>query len=218
MAKAKKFSPKKKGHAPKKDLDYLNSFTEERLKDRGIHSSESLINKIKNTAGAPMLPGLREYLPQPMVINLGRRALLDFGREWELLMKQNTFAGNKLDEFFKFVVERLNSENYAVQKVVSEQAENINKAIASGGGGEKTVGQWLRPLDYKDMISALSMFMVDSFAVAIATRSASETVEFFDWFLNWTNQLLMYWPADLRTHGANIYTGNERMGKIQRKG
>jgi hypothetical protein len=135
---------------------------------------------------------------------------LDIGREWQLEKKNEAFTANKLDEFFKFVIGRLNTENYVFQKYMNIQASNINEAIAKGQSTEgKTLAQWLRPQDVKDMVNALSVFIVDSFAVAIASKSASETSDFLEWYLHWTQQLLNYWPKDIRDHGANIYGKKE---------
>jgi hypothetical protein len=209
-----------KKHASKKQLDYLSKFTSERLVAKGIIESpeNSVIDKIKQTAGAPMLPGLRSYLPTPLLINIGRRALLDFGREWQLDTK-DIFTQSKLDEFFKFTVKRLNSENFAVQKIMNARAAEINDAIAKDSNTEaQTVGQWLKPQDIKDLSNAMSVFVIDAFAVAVASRSASETPEFLEWFLHWTSQLLSYWPVDIRSQGANIFNGQTHNAKdtIQR--
>jgi hypothetical protein len=206
-----------KKHAKKKDLDYLKAFTDDRLISRGLKASPetSVIDRIRATAGYPMLPGqLQEYLPTPILINLGRRALLDMGREWQLETKQEMFKQNKLDEFFKFVVGRLNIENYVFQKIMNERAKEINEMEVKGISAEsKTLAQWLKPQDVKDMVNALSVFMVDSFAVAIASRSASETTEFLEWFLNWSQKLLSYWPADIRSHGASPYSAAKSVQK-----
>ena len=197
-----------KKHAKKKDLDYLNDFTKDRLQGRGLLTETSVVDTIKNRAGAPMLPGLREYLPTPLLINLGRRALFDIGREWQLETKSNAFTQNKLDEFFKFTVKKLNVEGYAFQKLMNEQAAEINKLVKEGKSTEtKSVGEWLRPQDMKDVMTGLSVFMVDAFAVGIATKSATDTADFMEWFLRWTNQLLTYWPEDIRSHGANLFNG-----------
>jgi len=59
----------------------------------------------------------------------------------------------------------------------------------------------------KDVVNGLSVFMVDSFAVCIATKSAQDTAEFLEWFMRWTQQLLLYWPEDIRGHGANLFNG-----------
>lgn len=207
-----------KKHAKKKDLDYLNDFTEDRLKGRGLLTEESVVDNIRNKAGAPMLPGLREYLPTPLLINLGRRALFDIGREWQLETKNSKFTQNKLDEFFKFTAKKLNTEGYAFQRVMNEQAAEINKFIKEGKDTtSKSVGEWLRPQDMKDVINGLSVFMVDSFAVCLATKSASETAEFLEWFLGWTQQLLLYWPADIRDHGANLFNGAKQDTSIHTK-
>lgn len=203
--------PKKK-HAKKKDLDYLKDFTQDRMVSRGLKASPetSVIDRIRATAGAPMLPGqLQEYLPTPTLINIGRRALLDIGREWQLEKKQDAYTLNKLDAFFVFTVGRLNTESYVFQKLMNEQAETINRMVESGQSTEgKTLAQWLRPQDVKDMVNAMSVFIVDSFAVAMASKAASETVEFLEWYLDWTQQLLNYWPADIREHGARITNSN----------
>jgi len=198
----------KKKHAKKKDLDYLNDFTKDRLQGRGLLTETSVVDTIKNQAGAPLLPGLREYLPTPLLINLGRRALFDIGREWQLETKNSAFTQNKIDEFFKFTAKRLNGEGYAFQKLMNERAAEINKLVKEGKNTQvKSVGEWLRPQDMKDVVNGLSVFMVDSFAVCIATKSAQDTAEFLEWFMRWTQQLLLYWPEDIRGHGANLFNG-----------
>ena len=199
-----------KKHAKKKDLDYLKDFTQDRLVSRGIIASpeNSVIEHIKATNGAPMLPGLKEYLPTPMLINLGRRAFLEFARAWQIEPKA-LYDEDKLDEFYKFVVKQLNAENYAIIKIMNERAAEINEMVAKGVNTEiKTVGQWLKPQDVSDLTKAVSVFVVDSFAVAVASRSAATTDEFLQWFLRWSQQLLNYWPADLRSMGANIFNNN----------
>lgn len=200
--------PKKK-RASKKALKYLTDFTRDKMVERGLWASpeNSIIEKIKATAGAPMLPGLREYLPQPLMLNLGRRAILDFGREWQTLTK-DSFKQNSFDEFFRFVVKRVNAENYAFTAEMNKRAKEINDLIAQGKDvSSRTVGEWLRPQDMMDLIKGLGMFLMDSFAVCVATKAAGDTPEFLEWYLRWTQQLLNYWPQDLRSIGANIYNG-----------
>ena len=155
-----------------------------------------------------MLPGLREYLPQPLMLNLGRRAMLDFGREWQVEMTKDSFKRDSFDEFFRFVVKRVNAEHYAFLSHMNKRAKDINDLIKQGKDvSNKTVGEWLRPQDMMDLIKGLSMFLMDSFAVCVATKAAGDTPEFLEWYLRWTQQLLNYWPENIRSIGANIYNG-----------
>ncbi len=95
-----------KKRASKKDLDNLTKFTEERLVERGIikGKDKSIIESIKADPNSPPLPGLKEYLPRPLIINLGRRAMRDLARDWQLETKRDYVTQEKFDEFYKFVV------------------------------------------------------------------------------------------------------------------
>jgi hypothetical protein len=199
----------KKKRAPIEKLRELTEYADKRLVELGIRKpkGESVIDNIRSTKDAPMLPGLREYLPTALMINIGRRGIIDFSREWQLATKKDLFKQEKLDEFFKFVIEKLDREDTLVNKVFTEYAQNINRMLDEGlDTSDKTIGEWLKPIDVKDEMNALYVFLVDSFAVAIASKAASETTEFIIWFEHWTQQLLNYWPENIRSDGAQLFT------------
>ncbi len=92
-----------------------------------------------------------------------------------------------------------------MQKFVNDKAHELNRWISEGlDTSVKTVGEWLKPHEMKELMQLLSIFIVDAFAVSLWKKTASDTPEFVEWYFRWTEQLLGFWPKNEQMTGANM--------------
>ena len=192
-----------KKHAPIKKLRELNKFADDFLVAKGIRlpSQASVIETILHTKGAPSLPGIPAYLPTPWAINLTKRILLNVGKEWVLRTKEDKHPelSSNLDAFMRFAMKVIKEEDFKVEEVVFSNGEAIRMGVAQGLDlTQETVGSWLRPLIQKEALGAITWFILDTFAVCLATKGASDVPSFYEWFDDWCDKLKLYWPENLR--------------------
>ena len=176
-----------KKRPPLKQLVDAGKMARETLSERKIilPDEKSAIAKILQTKGAPILPGSNPpYLPYPWTINIARRIIYDFGRAWQKEINNDDKRKSNGLEFFKYVIEGLNRPKSVIDDL-------IEKTVS-----EKTYDQ--KYLSRKETIDALKRFFVDSFAVSVIIRSHTDTVDYLEWFLDWSNSLLNLWPENIR--------------------
>ena len=192
---------KKRKRAPINQLREVNKFAEEFLVSRGIRrpESQSVIKTILSTPGAPALPGIPPYLPTPWAINNTKRILLNIGKEWALKNKQDNTNAINLDAFIKFVFKVIKQEDFEIEKEIFSYGDTIQKSVAQNlDTTQQTVADWLRPVIKKEALKAITMFVLDSVAVCLATKAAGDVPSFYEWFDDWCEKLKMYWPQNLR--------------------
>ena len=191
----------RKKRAPINKLREVNQFAEEFLVTKGIRmpESKSVIKTILSTNGAPTLPGIPPYLPTPWAINNTKRILLNIGKEWSLKNKEDSERVVNIDSFIKFVFDVIKQEDFKIEENVFSNSEAIKLGIKNNlDMDQQTVAEWLLPLIKKEALGAITMFLLDSFAVCLATKSASDVPAFYEWFDEWCNKLKTYWPENLR--------------------
>ena len=151
-----------------------------------LPDAESAIQRIVKDKNAPMLPGRpgeRPYLPFPWTINISRRIIYSLGRAWQADKKNKKDIDNGV-EFFKYVIEGLNRPKSTLNKLIKDTVKN------------KKYDQ--KYLDRKNTLESMKRFLVDSFAIAVISKSHTKISDYLEWFLEWTNQLLKQWPENLR--------------------
>lgn len=172
----------KKKHAPLKELKKSEAFAKEILRERGfiLPKGNSAIDTILHSKNAPTLPGIPAYLPYPWLINATRRIIYDLGREWQAVKKDAKEADN-IAGFIRFVIGRLNEEE---AKAVFDVHETVRKKEYD-----------FKYLHRRDSVKGVRRFIVDSFAVSVVVKSNADTAVYLEWFYEWTERLLQFWPT-----------------------
>ena len=182
-----------KKRAPRDQLIEAGKQAREILADRGVikKDQDSAIAAILQDPNAPILPGgggspvsPQPYIPQPWTIHAARRILKDIGRIWQIEVADDDVRKTNGIEFFKFILEELNRPktklNIAIEKTVAQQQY------------DQTL------LSRKEGTEAIKGLFIDSFAIAVIVHAHTDTADYLEWFLSWTEQLLDRWPKDQR--------------------
>jgi len=175
-----------KRRPPRKQLIKAGKAAREILQERKIilPPEQSAVNKIQNTKGSPILPGIPAYIPYPWTINAARRVVRDLGRSWLEEIKDSDKRKTVGVEFFKYILEGLNRPKSKISILITETAERKEYDM--------------KYLSRKETIDALRRFMVDCFAIAVIVKAHDDVAEFLEWFLQWSESLLNLWPANIR--------------------
>ena len=176
----------KKKRAPHDKLIQAGKDARALLAKRGAIAPDdkSIITKIVQTKGAPILPGIPPYLPRPWTLNATKRIIYDFGRAWQKEIRDDDKRKENGLEFFKFVIEGMNRPESVVNSLIAKTIE------------KKEYEQ--KYLSRKETIDALKRFLIDSFAISVIVKSHTETSDYLEWFYEWSGKLLLYWPTSLQ--------------------
>jgi hypothetical protein len=177
-----------KRRAPIEQLREASKIARQMLIDKGIHSKESMIDKIVKDAKAPMLPGLAPYLPHEWTIKATQRIMGDLVIIWAEKCKRNKKRMENITEFWKFVVKELHTmeEKFATEEMLMGEAIKKQKDVL-------LLKDVFSPTRKKENLHAIHRFIVDSFAVGIVLKQNHATSEYLNWFLDWTQDLYEYW-------------------------
>jgi hypothetical protein len=178
----------KKKRAPIEQLREAGRVARQMLIDKGIHSKESVIDKIVSDAKAPMLPGIPAYLPHEWTIKATQRIMRDILVIWKEECGDDKKKANDITEFWKFIIKELHKQEKIFVKQEREMSEliKVSKEIP-------VLKDIFAPTRNKDNIIAINRFFVDSFAVGIVLKKNHSTSEYLMWFLDWTQDLHEYW-------------------------
>lgn len=178
----------KKKRAPIEQLREAGKIARQMLIDKGIHSKESLIDKILADSKAPMLPGIPAYLPHEWTIKATQRIMRDLIIVWIEKCGKDKKKRENITEFWKFVVKELHKQEKVFQK---EEAKM--KASLRNSKYIPLLKDVFMPTRNKENTHAIQRFLIDSFAVGIVVEQNHSTSEFLNWFLDWTQNLYTYW-------------------------
>lgn len=177
----------RKKRAPIEKLREVKEFADDYLISRGMQlpHEQSALARIFSTDNGPILPGVPAYLPYPWTINTTRRVLYDLTREWQLsTSNDSTKAESDITHFFRFVIKGLEDKD-------SEIRDRMQFSI-------KTQQYDLKLFHKKHAVEGIAKFLVDSFAVAVVEKSIADVPEYLEWFMRWTDSLLLQWGQNIR--------------------
>lgn len=158
------------------------------LIDKGIISKESAIDALMKTEGAPTLPGIPAYLPHQWTVKAAQRIMRDLLIIWKDECKDDDKRADNITEFFKFVITELRAQEKKYAKEEKEMPELIKSMKEV-----PVLKDVFNPMQKKESIKAIQRFFVDSFAVAVALKSAQSTSDYANWFLDWSQDLYAIW-------------------------
>jgi hypothetical protein len=183
----------KRKRAPHDQLIEAGKQARDILADRGVIKKDhhSAIASILQNPNAPILPGgggspvsPQPYIPRPWTIHATRTILKDIGRIWQIEVANDDVRKNNGLEFFKFILEELNHPNTKLNTAIKNTVD------------QQQYDQSL--LSRKETIEAVKRLFIDSFAIAVIVHAYTDTADYLEWFLYWTDQLLNQWPKDQR--------------------
>ena len=176
-----------KKHAPIEQLRESAKEAERLLRERGIHTAESAIDRIL-AENKVVLPGIPAYLPHRWVLQESRRHLKDILRLWEQKYKSEKKQENT-EAFFTFLVKQLNEIEAIAQKKVDDMPAILKAMHDVKIPLFRVFSAWQQ----LEVTQAMTRFMVDSFAVSMVVKEHHTTTQFAEWFMRWTQELELYW-------------------------
>lgn len=193
-----------KKHAPLKQLKEAAEEANRILRDRGIHTAESAIDRIL-AENKVVLPGIPAYLPHRWTLQQSRRYMRDIVKLWVEKNKRDEKRQENTMAFFSFLVQELTSIEEEAQKKVDKMPA-ILKAMWNV---KVPLFRVFSALQHLETTQAITRFMVDSFAVSMVVKEHSSTTQFSEWFMKWTITLEAYWVK------MDIKDGEPPLGKDQ---
>jgi hypothetical protein len=183
-----------KKRLPIEKLREAKKVADEMLKKKGVITQESYIDMIVKDPANPTLPGIVPYLPHEETIAGCQIILARIAKSWIELNKKTPATIEKIDDFFKYVLQRLEVE----EKKFKKQHNKIDRYIKQKKPLKlKTLEQIFAPSRNLSTTKAISKFFVDSFTVAVISKQNTETSQYVDWFLNkWTPSMMKLWKKD----------------------
>lgn len=185
-----------KPRAPHEQLLAAGKQARQMLQERGFEARESILDKIVQTEGAPILPGIPYYLPHRWTLKKSQQIMYDLILLWKEDCK--TRQGKKpkdeedITQFFKFVIGELRKQEREYDKEIAQMPRLLRSL--------KTIPvlkDVFLPNQKKDSVHAIQRFFIDSFAVAIVVKNNHSTSEYANWFLDWTESLDTLWLKQL---------------------
>lgn len=160
------------------------------LQEKGFEAKESILDKIMQTEGMPILPGIPTYLPHRWTLKKAQQIMYDLLLLWkqECEKKGKKKDPENITEFFKFVVGELRKQELVYEKEIARMPKLL-KSLKN----VPVLKDVFLPADKKDTVHAIQRFFIDSFAVAIVLKNNHATSEYANWFLDWTQELDTLW-------------------------
>lgn len=189
----------KKKHAPIKQLKEAGKEAERMLRERGIHTTESAIDRIL-AENKIVLPGIPAYLPHRWTLQMSRQYLKDIVRLWVEKSRGSQKRQEKTEDFFRFLVQQLSEIEKDAQKKVDTMPAILKSMNAKVLPVHKVFTAW----QLLETTQAITRFMIDSFAVSMVVKEHSNTTEFVEWFMKWTGVLEAYWLKHEKKDGEPI--------------
>lgn len=175
----------KKKHAPIEELRKAKEYADEYFVKKGmiLPKEKSVVDKLLKKG--KLLPGRHlPYIPYPWVINASKRVLFDLLIQWKELKSNKDTEIDDAIAFFKFVVKQLESKEREIKTQIRESAKKKEYDI--------------KLYHKKDAANGVKTFIIDSFAVAVIAKSNTSVVEYSEWFLDWSKELLKNWNKNIR--------------------
>ena len=188
-----------KKHAPIEQLRAAGKEAERLMRERGIHTAESAIDRIL-AENRVVLPGIPAYLPHRWVLEMSRRQLKDILRLWEEKNRGSEKRQENTEAFFTFLVKQLNRIEADAQKKVDETPKLLKAMASIKIPVYRAMSSWQQ----LETTQAMTRFMVDSFAVSMVVKEHFKTTQFAEWFMQWTMQLEAYWVKQEKKDGEPI--------------
>lgn len=179
-----------KKHAPIKQLKEAGKEAERMLRERGIHTKESSIDRIL-AENRVVLPGIPAYLPHRWTLQDSRRYMRDIVRLWVDKNKGNQRKQENTTAFFSFLVKELTGLEAEAQKKVDKMPAILKAMKDKNIPVYRVFSAW----QILETTQAITRFMVDSFAVSMVVKEHSSTTQFVEWFMSWTTELEKYWAS-----------------------
>lgn len=183
-----------------KELREAATFAGKLLQDRGITSVENILENIAKVSTAPILPGVPSpYLPQRWTITEAQLAMIGFVKKWLQDTNVKRAQQKSSDEFFKFVIRRLEKRVRKAELEADEKKKELDKAQFFKDIEDKELKQLsdiMSPLTRLSTVKALHKFYIDSFVVFVINNAGGSTADFVEWFSEWTTQLYKLWPEN----------------------
>ncbi len=185
-----------KKHAPIKQLKEAGKEAERMLRERGIHTEDSSIDRILRE-NKVVLPGIPAYLPHRWTLRESRRYMRDIVKLWIEKNKGNQRKQENTSAFFSFLVKELTALEEAAQKKV----DKVPKIIQAMKDKNIPVYRVFSAWQILETTQAITRFMVDAFAVSMVVKEHSSTTQFAEWFMQWTQKLEEYWAKNEKKDG-----------------
>jgi hypothetical protein len=182
-----------KRHAPTKQLKKAAKIANDRLKELGIITGESSIEKIKKDFPHVKLPGIFPYLPHKWTLRQSQRVMYDLFRMWQYKNTEDKVLDEKTSEnfikFFEFAIKEL---EFIEKRAKDEMKEK--KLQISDTSEVILLQQVFAPVNLYETTKAIKKFFIDGFAEAIIVNGKnSSTGEFAEWFFQWTDDMYAIW-------------------------
>lgn len=178
-----------KKHAPIEELREAGKEANRLLREKGIHTRESTIDRILKE-NKTVLPGIPAYLPHRWTLQESRRYMRDIIRLWVEKNKKNQKRQENTSAFFAFLVTEMTRIEEEAQKKVNE-TPTLLKSLTE----KLWVWRVFTPLRILETTQAITRFMVDSFAVSMVVKEHHTTTEFAEWFMKWTLEMETFWMS-----------------------
>jgi hypothetical protein len=180
----------KKKRAPIEQLKEAGEIARKKLIERGLLSTENLVEKTAKEHPGLVLPGIPSYLPHKWTIKSSQRIMYDIIKMWQFSnKKQKKDRTENLASFIEFCIKEMNHQEEVAKKKMDTQGSLLKhlKKVP-------VLGKIFEPVNQYDAIRGVKKFFVDSFAVSIIINGqASTTCEFAEFFFSWTDKLYTIW-------------------------
>jgi hypothetical protein len=188
-----------KKHAPIKQLKEAGKEAERLLRERGIHTAESAIDRIL-AENKVILPGIPAYLPHAWTLEQSRRILRDIIKLWVEKNKGKQKKQENTEAFFAFLVAQLNSIEKATQEKVNKTPAILRSMTNKNVRVYRVFSSWQQ----LETTQAITRFMIDSYAVSMVVKEHNTTTQFVEWFFKWTGILEAHFLKSEKKDGQPI--------------
>jgi hypothetical protein len=182
----------RKKHAPIEQLRKAGEDAQKKLIERGIASSENIVEKTAKEHPDLILPGMPSYLPHKWTLKTSQRIMYDIFKMWQhknAKLPKEKDRTESLTAFIEFCIKEMNSQEESAKKKMNMQG-SLLKSLKK----VPVLGKIFEPINQYETIRGIKKFFVDSFAVAIIVNGeATITSEFAEFFFSWTNKLYTIW-------------------------
>ncbi len=177
-----------KKRAPINQLLEAGEEARKKLVERGILSSDNLVERTAKEHPKLILPGMPSYLPHKWTIKSSQRIMYDLFKMWQFETKDEKTIEN-LALFIEFAITEMNKQEETAKKkmdTTGEMIKHIKKV--------PVLGKIFEPINQYETIRGIKKFFVDSFAVAVIVNGeTTSTSGFAKFFFKWTEDLYKIW-------------------------
>lgn len=177
------------------------------LIDRRVTQSENVLEKLTQDSGKSILPGIPSYLPHRWTIEASRNAMFSILRDWTELTKKDLKKQERISDFFRYVISRVEDENRKYKK----ETKKAKKELHAMETQDRILSEIFSPLRKLQTARALMKFYIDSFAIFIIAHEKETTTDYAEWFIGeWTPALYDMWSSKNKDDNktGEVTTGN----------